>query len=93
MFEASKPVRHATELFRALEAANLANPVLCLYTDGGPDHRVTFHSVKQALKALFVAGNFDMVVAARTKPQNNWKDPAERIMSILNLALHHMNHI
>ncbi len=88
VFEASNPVRHATELFHALQETNLVNPVLCLYTDGGPDHRVTLHSVKQALIALFAAGNFDMVVAARTPPQNSWKDPAGRIMSILNLALH-----
>ena len=31
--------------------------------------------------------NKDMVVAVRTPPYSSWKDPAERLMSILNIGL------
>ncbi|GES83675.1 hypothetical protein GLOIN_2v1882875 [Rhizophagus clarus] len=62
-------------------------PILCLYTDGGPDHGVTYKSVQISLFCLFLKGNFDMLIALRTAPHQSWNNPAERIMSILNLAL------
>jgi len=62
-------------------------PVLLLYTDGGPDHRVNFMSVKASLISLFKALDLDMLVAVRTAPNASWRNPPERIMSILNLAL------
>ena len=37
--------------------------------------------------ALFLKGNFDFLTAVRTAPYHSWANPAERIMSILNLAL------
>ena len=55
--------------------------------DGGPDHRLTYASVQQSLLALFIQLNLDFLCAVRTPPHNSWKNPAERIMSILNLAL------
>ena len=57
-----------------------------MYSDGGPDHRVTYGSVQISLINLFLAGDYDMVLACRTPPCNSWKNPAERIMSILNLG-------
>jgi len=39
------------------------------------------------LIALFLKGNFDFLAAVRTAPYHSWANPAERIMSILNLAL------
>ena len=36
---------------------------------------------------LFLALNLDMLVLARTPPGSSWKNPAERVMSQLNLAL------
>ena len=62
--------------------------IICLFTDGGPDYRVTDVSVQVALMSLFIKTNADMVLAVRTPPQNSWKDPAERVMSILNVGLH-----
>ena len=59
----------------------------CIQIDGGPDHRTTCYSVKMALICLFLAMGKDMVLAVRTPPYHSWKDPAERIMSILNIAL------
>ena len=61
--------------------------MLLLYTDGGPDHRVNFLSVQLSYVALFLTRDLDYLVAVRTPPYNSWKNPAERVMSELNLAL------
>ena len=37
--------------------------------------------------AIFIARDLDCLIAVRTPPYNSWKNPAERIMSELNLAL------
>lgn len=62
-------------------------PILCLYTDGGPDHNTTFLATKIALINLFLAKDLDMLIAVRTPPYHSWKNPVERIMSIINIAL------
>ena len=85
-FEHSNPIRHATELKQILESRYTSiQPLLVLYMDGGPD-RLTYASVQQSLLALFIQLNLDFLCAVRT-PHNSWKNPAERIMSILNLAV------
>ncbi|RGB34144.1 hypothetical protein C1646_760941 [Rhizophagus diaphanus] len=66
---------------------NNISPILCLYTDGDPDHRTIFGSVQISLICLFLYENFDMLIAIRTAPHHSWTNPAERIMSILNLGL------
>lgn len=87
-FQHSSPLRHATELKQILVGNYTSiNPVLAMYTDGGPDHRLTYVSVQIALIALFLELDLDFLCAIRTPPHNSWKNPAERIMSILNLAL------
>lgn len=58
-----------------------------LYTDGGPDHQLTYISVQLTLIALFLARDLDMLVAVQTPSYHSWCNPVERIMSILNLAL------
>ena len=40
--EASSPLRHATELQAILQRDENVKPILLLYSDGGPDHRVTY---------------------------------------------------
>uniref|UniRef100_U9THL9 Uncharacterized protein n=2 Tax=Rhizophagus irregularis TaxID=588596 RepID=U9THL9_RHIID len=88
IFQPSSPLRHATELFNILLDENLYNkPVLCLYTDGGPDHHCTYTRVQLSYICLFLALDLDYLVAVRTPPQHSWKNPVERIMSILNLGL------
>ncbi|PKC59726.1 hypothetical protein RhiirA1_426666 [Rhizophagus irregularis] len=88
IFQPSSPLRHATELFNILLDENLYNkPVLCLYTDGGPDHHCTYTRVQLLYICLFLALDLDYLVAVRTPPQHSWKNPVERIMSILNLGL------
>lgn len=36
---------------------------------------------------LWLKKNLDQLILARTPPGNSWKNPAERVMSQLNLAL------
>ena len=86
-FEASSPIRHMAELYNVIQREEIKKPILCFYTDGGPDHRVTYASVQIALICLFLKTDSDMIIAVRTPPQNSWKDPAERVMSILNIGL------
>ena len=58
-----------------------------MYSDGGPDHRCNYTSVKLSLIGLFKDLNLDRLVALRTAPGNSWANPVERIMSIINLGL------
>ena len=44
-------------------------------------------SVQLSLIALFLNLNLDCLIACRTAPNHSWKNPVERIMSILNLGI------
>jgi len=90
IFEPSSAIRHSTEFLNALNIQydhQTFPPILCLYTDEGPDHRCNYGSVQIALICLFLSGNFDLLVAVRTAPNHSWTNPAERVMSTLNLGL------
>ena len=54
-FEPSSPLHHVTELSSVLQAAGDINPMLLIYTDGGPDHRLTYVSVQVSLIYIFLA--------------------------------------
>ncbi|XP_062603864.1 uncharacterized protein LOC134265655 [Saccostrea cucullata] len=84
VFQPSTPFRHAAELYKILDGNT--KPILMLYTDGGPDHRTTYGAVKLSLIILFKLLDLDILIAARTAPGHSWANPAERIMSLLNLA-------
>ena len=43
------------ELSNILDKSTNNKEVLCLYTDGGPDHRVTYLSVQMAIICLFLS--------------------------------------
>jgi hypothetical protein len=90
VFQPSCGLMHATELHinfeKQFEDKTYKPNILLLYTDGRPDHRCTYRSVQISLILLFLHGNFDFLCAVRTAPYNSWANPAERIMSILNLA-------
>jgi hypothetical protein len=60
---------------------------LLMFTDGGPDHNCKHLSVQTALLALFLLGGMDTLIVLRTAPQQSWTNPAERIMSVLNMGL------
>ena len=92
VFQPSSPFRHSRELadlFRT--ASDPDKKVLLLYTDGGPNHRVTFGSVQLALVCLFMELDLDQLIAVRTCASQSWINPAERCMSLLNLALQHVS--
>src|SRR5438128_5437329 len=80
-------MRHATELYNLLLTKETQLPILCLYTDGGPDHRLTYLRVQLSYIMIFLALDLDYFVAVRTPPSHSWKNPVERIMSVLNLGL------
>lgn len=92
IFQPSSPWRHATEIMENLrkssmdEGISAVPPMLLIYSDGGPDHRITFESVKLSLICLFKHLDLDVLIAARTAPGHSWANPAERVMSLLNLA-------
>lgn len=65
----------------------MGKPIRLIYSDGGPDHRVTYPSVKLSLIAMFLLDNCDYVLAMRTAPHQSYRNWVERIMSSLNLAL------
>ena len=72
-FQPSSSLRHITELSKILEQEEKSKEILCLYTDGGPDNRLTYLSVQMALICLFLKLDKDMLIAVRTPPKNSWK--------------------
>lgn len=87
-FEPSSPQRHACELQHILQSRGYASKaVLFLYTDGGPDHRLTYTSVQASLITLFKSLDLDILCVARTAPYQSWRNPVERVMSLLNMGL------
>ena len=87
-FEPSSPLWHSAELENFMISHNLVNkPILCLYSNGGPDQRLTYPSVKVALICLYIFLDLDYLIAARTVPQHSWRNPVGRVMSTLNLGL------
>ena len=53
-----------------------------IYSDGGPGHRITYHSVKLARIVLFKRLGVDTLIAGLTAPGKSRANPAERIMSV-----------
>ena len=86
VFEPSSSLQHAAEMYRTVLTEVADKPVLFLYTDGGPDHRTTYISTQLSMIALFLNLNLDYLCAARTAPHHSWRNPVERVMSILNLG-------
>ena len=86
-FEPSSPPRYSAEFFNLVEEKAVRNPRVFMYTDGGPDHRLTYTSVKLTLVELFRKLDLDYLCAARTAPHHSYRNSCERVMSILNLGL------
>ena len=75
-FEPSSPLRHATELSMILRSKEeYLKPVLFVYSDGGPDHRITYVSVQSSLIALFIVLDLDFICAVQTAPSHSWCNP------------------
>ncbi len=62
-------------------------PLLFIYSDDGPDHRLTYLPVQLSLICVFLELDMDYLCAARTAPHHSRRNPAERIMSLINLGL------
>ena len=87
VFQASSPLRHAAELHSLLCTRVVSKSILCIYSDGGPDHRLTYVSVQLSLIALFLNLDLDFLIACRMAPNHSWRNPVERLISIVNLGL------
>ena len=73
VFESSSPQRHGAELSSLLFQLNYNNPMMLIYTDGGPDHCVNFLSVQLTYICLFLTHDLDYLMAVKTPPYNSWK--------------------
>ena len=95
VLQPSHALRHSVELSNIVqthfEKEESTNHVVLVVSDGGPDHRVTYLSVKVAMIALFKSLDLDMLIAIRTCPYQSWSNLAERAMSTLNLALQNVS--
>lgn len=93
VFMPSSPNRHGAETLRLLrdhyssDGISLDKKILLIYSDGGPDHRVTYGSVQVAMICMFLQLDVDFLAAVRTCPGQSWINLAERCMSLLNLCL------
>ena len=89
----SSPYRHSVELVHLIKSTPLDDPkpVLVILSDGGPDHRLCYGSVQISMIALFSKLNLDMLVCMQMCPYQSWTNPAERVMSTLNLALQNVS--
>ena len=75
--EPSSPFRHAAELFDLLKQES--KPILFLYSDGGPDHRLA--------NITYCTIQIYYLCAARTAPCQSWRNPVERVMSTVNMGM------
>ena len=62
LFQQSSPMRHSSEIRKALSDQQRERPIRMLFTDGGPDHRVNYPSVKLALIAMFRQDDLDYLI-------------------------------
>ena len=91
IFQPSSPYRHMAEFVDIAKDhfdEEDVPPLILFYHDGGPDHRVTYYSVLISYICAFIWLDLDFLVAVQTAPNNSWRNPCERLMSILNLGLH-----
>lgn len=88
IFQPSSPICHTTEITDILSKCySKVLPMLFVYSDGGPDHGLTYVSVQISLIALYLYHDLDYLCVARTAPCLSWRNPVERVM-LLNLGLH-----
>ncbi|KAK6175856.1 hypothetical protein SNE40_014236 [Patella caerulea] len=87
IFQHSSPLRHAVEMYRLLVNDSAEKPILAIKSDGGPDHRLTYLSVKVSLIARFVTLDLTCLIAIRTASHQSYRNPVVRCMSTLNLGL------
>ena len=87
VFQPSSPIRHMAEFSNLLTSSGVSSPIIAIYSDGGPDHRITYLTVQLSLLAFFLDRDLDMLIAARTAPYQSFRNPIERCMATFNLGL------
>ena len=77
--EPSSAMRNAAELKETLQkkygSVELIPPIIILYTDGGPEHRTNFFSVKIAITVLYHSLNADMILQESTGESKLYPKP------------------
>ena len=94
VFQPSSSFRFALELLNTLgenEFDHERTPHIFMVTDGGPEHRVCFESVKIPLIMIFKKLQLQSLVAIRTAPGHSYVNIVERIMSILNIGFQNVS--
>ena len=92
VFEPSDCYRHSIELINILRShysvGNITNDkeILLLFSDGGENHNVTHISTQISLICPFLQVDVDMLIALQCCTSQSWMNPAERVISLLNLA-------
>ena len=73
IFQQSSPIRHAVEMLSINKSFNRKPEAFTLaFTDGGPDHNISFLNVMVSLLAYFILIGSDSLVVGRTGPTQSW---------------------
>jgi hypothetical protein len=91
VFQSASPFRHITVISKMMINGAIQKPFLLKFTDGGTDQRNTLESVKLANICLFKELNLDFLAHVRCAPGQSFTNPAERVMSLLNLGLQNVS--
>ena len=83
----SNPLRHACALVKAIGKLETKPSVLLKLSGGGADHCCNLEYAKSSAICIFKELDLDFYVAARCAPGQSWTNPAERVMSLLNIGL------
>ena len=75
-------IRHPTELYSLLLTRMGSKSILCIYSDGGPDHTLTYLSVHSPY-GPYLNLDLDLLVAYRPAPNHSWRNPWQRNWSLL----------
>ena len=79
VFQPSSPNCHIAELYKLIDD----KPILFLYCDRGPDHRLAYESVQLSRIALYLKLDLDYFCVFRNTSFHSWKNPVEWIMSVI----------
>ena len=91
VFQRSSPLRHAEELIRLMsDIMEPTQTVMVILTDGGPDRHLLRAGIEASWLAVARALDLDGLVVLRTVPKLSWRNPVERVMSVLNLGLQNL---
>ena len=92
VFQRSTSLRHAEELVRLMSSVmEPEQSVLIILTDSGPDRNLERASIEASWLAVARKLDLDGLVVLRTVPRlSRWRNPVERVMSVLNLGLQNL---